>query len=295
MSKLFELLFISGLKGVGKKTIHRKYLSAVRRCEDINDLRCNYLPGIKAFTEKETDDALEKAKAEFDRIDSAANVDVVTILDEHYPDRLRSLEEKAPLILYMKGDTSSISLPSAAIVGTRKPSGYSVLVEQNLVSKIIELSGRVIISGLATGCDTIAHETALKAGGKTLAVLPSGVENVMPAQNRRLAAEIIENGGCLVSEYPIQAEAYRGTFIERDGLIAALSDLIVVIECGVKSGTMHTVNAAALLNKPIACFSPDDLSRGSYEGNLFMVRELNAISLNNTIDLERALNLINAK
>lgn len=289
MNKLYEFLFVANLKGVGKKTLYKKYLSAICNCEDSSDLKENYIPRIRTFSEMEIQKALDNASAEQDRIKSSSNTEVLTILDEKYPNQLRALKDSAPPLLYIKGDFTALSGQNIAIVGTRKPSEHSVRVEKNLVSKIIELSQRTIISGLAIGCDTVAHETALDKKGRTVAVLPSGVENIVPSQNTRLANEIIEREGCLVSEYPVNAVANKGSFIDRDSLIAALSDAVIVIECGTNSGTMHTVSAANILQKPTACYYPIDLSKGTYDGNVFMVDKLNAKALRNTEDLKELL------
>ena len=175
------------------------------------------------------------------------------------------------------------------MVGTRKPSDHTAAVERNLVGKIIDLSSSTIVSGLAFGCDYIAHKAAVDKEGKTIAVLPSGVENVTPSQHKELAEQIVIGGGCLLSEYFLHAPATRGTFVERDGLIAALSETTVVPECGVKSGTMHTVDAAVKLKRKIACYLPEDLSKGCYEGNLHMIQKLGAIPLKNTEDLKLIL------
>lgn len=289
MNKLYEFLFVSNLKGVGKKTLYKKYLSAIRDCENSSDLKENYLPRIKTISEIEIQKALDNASAEQERIKSSSNIEALTILDEKYPDQLRALKDSAPPVLYIKGDATALTRQNIAIVGTRNPSEHSIKVEKNLVSKIIELSDRTIVSGLAMGCDAVAHETALERQGRTVAVLPSGVENIVPSQNSRLANSIVEQDGCLISEYPVNATAYRGTFIDRDSLIAALSDIVIVVECGINSGTMHTVNAARKLNKPTACYYPVDLSQGIYDGNVYMVNNLSAKALRNTEDLKELL------
>ena len=213
-------------------------------------------------------------------------VSAITCFDERYPETVKALGDSAPIILYTKGDETSLNGKNIAVVGTRKPSDHTAAVERNLVGKIIDLSGSTIVSGLALGCDYIAHETALNKKGKTVAVLPSGVENVTPSQHSKLAEQIVVSGGCLVSEYKIHAPAVRGTFVERDSLIAALSETTVVAECGVNSGTMHTVGAAVKLKRKIACYMPADFSKGSYEGNLYMIQGMGAIPLKNNEDLK---------
>ena len=286
MNKLFELLFISSFRGIGKKTIHRKYADAIWRCEDVTDLIETYLPMIREFTSAEINQAKESAQRQIKEIERIQGISAITYFDERYPEPVKALGNSAPLILYAKGDETSLGGRKIAVVGTRNPSDHTAAVERNLVGKIIDLSGSTIVSGLAFGCDYIAHETAVNRKGKTVAVLPSGVENVVPSQHKKLAEQIIDGGGCLVSEYKIHAPATRGTFVERDSLIAALSEITVVAECGVKSGTMHTVDAAVKLKRKIACYMPADLTNGSYDGNLHMIQNLGAIPLKNTEDLK---------
>lgn len=286
MNKLFELLFVSSFKGVGKKTIHRKFIDAIWRCDNITDLIETYLPMIRSFTSSEIIQARDSAQRQIEELEKTQGVSAITCFDERYPETVKALGDSAPIILYTKGDETSLNGKNIAVVGTRKPSDHTAAVERNLVGKIIDLSGSTIVSGLALGCDYIAHETALNKKGKTVAVLPSGVENVTPSQHSKLAEQIVVSGGCLVSEYKIHAPAVRGTFVERDSLIAALSETTVVAECGVNSGTMHTVGAAVKLKRKIACYMPADFSKGSYEGNLYMIQSMGAIPLKKTEDLK---------
>lgn len=289
MNKLLEFLFISNINGVGKKTIHKKYIDAIWRCNDLSDLIETYLPMIESFSNAEIDQAKDSAQKQMEELLRTSEVSAITFFDDLYPASVKALEESAPLILYVKGDGNSLVGKNIAVVGTRKPSDHTTAVERNLVGKIIDLSGSTIVSGLAFGCDRIAHETTVNKKGRTIAVLPSGVENVVPLQHKELAEQIVAGGGCLVSEYRIHAPATKGTFVERDSLIAALSEVTVVAECSVKSGTMHTVDAAVKLKRKIACYMPTDLTKGSYEGNLHMVQNMGAIPLKDTEDLKRIL------
>ena len=290
MDRLFDLLLVSSIKGIGKKTIHKKYLEAIRRSKDTEDLISNYLPRIKSISKSDIDGSMEYAKARIEEIKDASDVEVITCLSDRYPKSLFELGLSAPLILYARGNLAALSNNSVAVVGTRKPSAHSEIVEQNLVSKIIKLDRtKAIVSGLAIGCDEIAHRTALQNNGLTIAVLPSGVKNIVPAKNRDLAEKIVFNNGCLVSEYPIYDDATRWSFVERDGLIAALADTTVVMECGVNSGTMHTARKAEELKKQIACYWPNDFTKGSYDGNVYMVEKMRAKPLGNTEALKKLL------
>lgn len=293
MDRLFDLLLITGIKGIGKKTVHKKYLNAIKRSKDTEDLISNYIPKIKPIPRTEIENSVEQTKKKIEEIRNASDVEAITIFDSRYPKKLLALGSSAPLILYVRGNREALYNNSVAVVGTRKPSAHSEKVEQNLVSKIIELdSTRTIISGLAKGCDEIAHRTALQNNGITVAVLPSGVKNIISTQNRNLAEDIVVNKGCLLSEYSIYADATRGSFIERDWLIAALADTTVVMECGVKSGTMHTVHKAAELQKQIACYWPNDFSKGSYDGNVYMIEKMAAKPLGSTEQLKRLLSIM---
>ena len=289
MNKLHEFLFISNIKGIGKKTIHKKYIDAIWRCNDLSDLIETYLPMIKSFSSAEIDQAKALAQKQMEELLGTPGVSAITFFDDLYPASIKALGESAPVILYVKGTESSLVGKNIAVVGTRKPSDHTAAVERNLVGKIIDLSGSTIVSGLAFGCDFIAHVTAVNKKGKTIAVLPSGVENVVPAQHKDLAEQIVTGGGCLVSEYKLHAPATKGTYVERDSLIAALSEATVVAECGVKSGTMHTVDAAVRLKRKVACYMPSDLTKGSYQGNLHMIQNMDAIPLKDTEDLKRIL------
>lgn len=290
MDRLYDLLFVSSLKGVGKKTVYKKYLSAIKKSEDTEDLISNYIPRIKDFSSMDIETAKDSANTEIEEIHKNSDIEVITCFCEKYPNRLRALGNSAPLVLYVRGNSEILDQSSVAVVGTRRPSFHSVKVEQNLVSKIIDIKrDQTIISGLAIGCDEIAHRTTLQNNGITAAVLPSGVGNIVPAQNRHLAEEIVSSGGCLISEYSINSDATRWSFVERDGLIAALADTTLVVECGVNSGTMHTVNKAIELHKPVACYWPADFSKGSYDGNAYMIENMKAKPLRDTEELRKLI------
>lgn len=159
-------------------------------------------------------------------------------------------------------------------------------IEECLVQKILDLSGRAIISGLALGCDKIAHETTVLAGKKTVAVLPSGVNVITPASHKKLADSIIETGGCLLSEYEPNAKVSRSTYVQRDAVIVALSDASMVIECDAKSGTMHTVDAAEQMKRKLVCCYIDDVSKGKYDGNELMINDKGAVKITDTEELD---------
>ena len=114
-----------------------------------------------------------------------------------------------------------------------------------------------------------------------MAVLPGDVHKIKPASHKKLAQDIIKTGGCLVSEYEPRTRVQKGNYVERDKIVAALSDAIFVVECGVKSGTMHTVNFASDYERPIYSYLPDERPEESYDGNEFIIKDKNGIKVTN--------------
>lgn len=164
-------------------------------------------------------------------------IEIVTIFSDEYPEKLRDLPDR-PLILYAKGDLSLANQKSVAVVGTRMPSNYGRIVTEKFSEKLAQ-SGLVVVSGLCYGVDEIAHKKTLAVGGKTIAVVGSGFNNIYPATNTTLSLEIAEKG-LLLSEYPPSFKPKRYTFPRRNRIVAGLSDGVLIVEAGIKSGTIHT-------------------------------------------------------
>lgn len=159
-----------------------------------------------------------------------------------YPDQLHVLIDP-PAVLYAKGDHTLLAKQfKVAIIGARKATVYSQEVMSLIVPPLVE-NGAIIVSGLATGADTMAHIAALKYGGKTIAVLGHGFFHLYPKENRALAERIALNH-LLITEYPPYVSPERWTFPMRNRIISGLSDAVVVTESADKSGTMSTVEHA---------------------------------------------------
>jgi len=136
-----------------------------------------------------------------------------------------------------------------AVVGTRKPTPYGIDTTERIVTDLVR-EGAVIVSGLAFGVDITAHKAALKAGGQTIAVLPSGVNNIYPATHRNIAKQITESG-CLISEYPASHHPRKVEFLERNRIIATLSDAVIVPEAAERSGSLNTTGHANKMDIPV--------------------------------------------
>lgn len=283
MNKFKELLFLKSIKRVGKVKIHDIYLSILDEASDLDDLvmLMEYKFNIDI---NKLEAAKNKAEKLYENIISDSNIKVITIFDDEYPEKLNLMGNKKPLILYLRGNVEALTKPNLAVIGTRKPSKFSEVFEENLVKDVVKSLDRVIVSGLALGCDKIAHKATVDENKETIAILPSGVNNIKPATNKKLAEEIIRNGGCLISEYEPDKSVYKSTYVERDQIVAAFSDAIFVVECGVQSGTMHTVDFASNYNKPIYTFIPDERPVESYDGNEFILNQKNGIKVEDIYD-----------
>jgi DNA processing protein len=141
--------------------------------------------------------------------------------------------------------------PMLAVVGSRRLSPYGRAVTESLVREVAA-RGVVIVSGLALGIDSVAHQAALDAGGTTIAVLPSGLDTIYPSAHRNLAKQIVEQGGALITEYPPKVTAgFKGNFIARNRLVAGMSKAVLVTEAAIRSGSLHTANFAIEQGKDV--------------------------------------------
>jgi DNA processing protein len=129
----------------------------------------------------------------------------------------------------------------------------------------------VIVSGLALGVDALAHQAALEAGGLTIAVLPSPIEQIAPRSHQQLAEAIVANGGALVSEYPNGAETFRTNFVARNRLVAGLSDAVLITEAALKSGSLHTARFALEQGKDVLAV-PGNITNPIAEGTNNLLR-----------------------
>jgi DNA processing protein len=190
--------------------------------------------------------------------------------DDEFPQSLKSIQNP-PSQLWVEGDVSLLSQNAIAIVGSRGCTEYGKRWCENFTKDLLEYN-LVIVSGMAIGIDTIAHNTALKYGGKTIAVLPSGFDNVYPKRNFNLFQNIINNGGVVVSEYSPLEEADQEKFLERNRLVSGLSVATLVIEAAYRSGTSVTANITKSENKEVFCV-PGSLDNSKSLGTNIMIKK----------------------
>lgn len=163
--------------------------------------------------------------------------------DKHKYLQIVSTIAKVPETLYYKGSLPQDRIPSVAIIGSRKPTPYGKEVTYRLAYDLAK-EGVIIISGLALGIDGIAHRATIDAGGTTLAILANGVDDVYPRAHHRLADDILNHGGAIISEYAPGTTARDFQFLARNRIVSGLADAIVVVEAARRSGTLSTVTHA---------------------------------------------------
>jgi DNA processing protein len=284
------ILALLELPGIGRRTLQTILKSARHRIEYASELvhllkeAQNDLPRLRIPSDAEMESALQTAENVLRRSEELELV-VIGKFDSRFPKRLNDIPDP-PVILFVRGNVAALSESKImAVIGTREPSIWAKVVGERL-SKHLAESGVVVVSGLADGCDTVAHRGCLKGNGKTVAVLAHGLHTVYPAGNRELAEEIVVTGGCLVSEYAPDVRAQRSSFVERDRLQSGLSQAVLVLETDIKGGTMHTVKACLDQGRILACLShlpkfANDKSRG----NAMLIGRGDAVPVGNTADL----------
>ena len=193
------------------------------------------------------------------------HIHIIDVDNDNYPPLLRDIK-RAPPLLYVWGDPTLLNLPQIAIVGSRSPSAGGRSNAQTF-GHGLAAAGFTITSGLALGVDIAAHQGALKAQGRTLAVLGTGVDQIYPARHVHLAEQIVAEGGAIISEFPIGTSALPSNFPQRNRIISGLSCGVLVVEAAIKSGSLITARYALQQNREVFAIPgsiQNPLSRGCH-------------------------------
>ncbi len=185
---------------------------------------------------------------------------------------LGSLAQPVHELFYI-GETldNLLSRPKIAIVGSRKVTPYGRQITRKIAGELAE-AGVVVISGLALGVDSVAHQAVIDVGGQTIAVLPSGVDRIYPASHHALAQNIVRQGGVLLSEYPPHSgQPMKYQFIARNRIIAGLSDGILITEAAINSGSLHTAEFALEQGKEVFSM-PGNVTSATSEGTNNLIK-----------------------
>lgn len=285
INHLVELLFLKELKGMGNATINKDYANIISFKNDHEEFFSFMLKNSKKYSRIELELAMENAKRSINYLEGLKDTKVITIFDDMYPTKLASLGNKKPVVLYLRGNMDLLNSDSIAVIGTREPSEHTKNMEEQFVKRLVTYHNVTVVSGLALGCDKIAHEVTLNNNGYTIAVLPGGFNKITPKSNKVLADRILANNGLLMTEYAPDADASKYTFVDRDAIIAAISYGTLVMQCGIKSGTMHTVDAAVKIKRRIACYA-GMLNMDIYDGNRIMIDDKGSEMVNSDAELE---------
>jgi len=191
--------------------------------------------------------------------------------DQSFPKALKNLSGM-PEILYFRGNYKILNEKCFAIVGTRKPTDYGKSVALSFSNGLAK-SNLVIVSGLALGIDSLAHQSTINENSLTIAVLGSGLDEqcFYPKENLKLAKQILEKNGCLISEYKEGTKGALYTFPQRNRIIAGLSIGVLVVEAKIKSGALITANYAKQYKKPIFAI-PNDIYSATSKGCNFLIK-----------------------
>ncbi|WHQ75865.1 DNA-protecting protein DprA [Pantoea sp. Lij88] len=250
-------------------------------------LDASQLQQYSDFDEKNIDDVIAWLEA------SPAH-HLVSALDVAYPARLKETSRFPPL-LYINGDPAVISTPQLAVVGSRNCS-HNGRYWCDWFTQQLSLSGLTITSGLARGIDGVAHRAALNVNGKTVAVLGSGLLSLYPKNHACLAAEIAEQGGAVISEFPLTTQPHPLNFPRRNRIISGLSLGVLVVEASLKSGSLVTARYALEQNRNVYAL-PGALGNPLSEGVNWLIQQgaLLVAHPNNIVeDLASALNWLPA-
>lgn len=194
---------------------------------------------------------------------------LVTLYDSDYPSILKQISDPPPL-LWVLGSLKALSTRSVAVVGTRRPDRYGMDQAEEW-SAILARNGFTVVSGLAHGVDTIAHRQTVQVNGRTIAVLGSGLDRLYPKDNRRLAREIVEKGGAVITELPPGSPAHSGNFPVRNRIVSGLSLGVLIIQSGIRGGSMITARLALDQNREVFVV-PHQLNRARGSGNNHLIR-----------------------
>lgn len=208
--------------------------------------------------------ARRAAEQEWENI-AAQGGTIVTYGCREYPERLKEIYDPPP-VLWVKGNAALLSRPSIAVVGTRHPTPYGTGMAE-MLSRDLAARRLLIVSGMARGIDSCAHKGALLARTPTVAVWGTGVDVVYPKENKKLAEEILETGGAIVSELPLGTFPAPQNFPRRNRILSGMSVAVLVVEAGENSGTRVTARCAAEQNRDLYAVPGNVTNKGSWTPN----------------------------
>lgn len=250
------------LKRTGVEDASALFSMSVRELSKIDGFADERARSIARFDQWETVDRVIKRTEK-------SGASLLALSDPGYPNMLKQIYDP-PIILWMKGSSEALNRQAVAVVGTRNPGRYG-LSQAEYWSRELTGRGIGINSGLAYGIDACAHKTAVECGGSTVAVLGSGIDWIYPRKNRGLAAKMIQQGGAVITEYPPGTKPDAVNFPERNRIVSGMSHGVLVVESGIKGGSMITARLALDQNREVFVV-PHRLNYMKGEGCNFLIK-----------------------
>lgn len=288
LTDLFLLLSIDGI-GPGK---FRNLLAKFRNTKNILSADCQSLMNVEGISTNlakrirkashERDETEKFTEKELKKLEKLGGK-IITIWDQEYPSILKKIYDP-PILFYILGEFAESDQYSIAIVGTRQPTNYGK-VHAEKISMDLAKQGITIISGMARGIDSIAHNAAIKSGGRTIAIIGSGLDVIYPAENKKLFDKISENGA-IISEYALGTKPDAQNFPRRNRIISGLSLGVIAIETGIQGGAMQTASFALDQNREVFAL-PGNVGVKQSDGTNLLIQKGEAkliISANDVIN-----------
>ena len=281
--KLRVLVALSLISGLGSRRVY-KLLKHIDEPEEIFNLGKRKLRSVEGIGEASAlailsfDDweAVDQIIADTEKSGSK----IITLSDPEYPPLLKQIYDP-PVLFWMKGNPEALSKPGVAVVGTRNTSAYGRNMAEKLTGELAD-QGLCTFSGLAYGIDAIAHKTAIDHNAPTVAVLGSGIDNLYPKKNAGLANQIVKSGGAVITEYPLGTNPDAGNFPVRNRIVSGMSLGVLVIESGIKGGSMITADIGLDQNREVFAV-PHPIGNPSGTGCNYLIKRGSA-KLVQTVD-----------
>jgi len=257
-----KMLGLSMLRGIGPAKLRQAAKLPNFETQSIDTL-ASLIPAVaKALEGDSWDRALEQAEAQVEQA-ATANARILSPLDPDYPSLLAKTKDD-PFLLFVKGKLAPAPEKSVAIIGTREPTPHGRVIAERITQFFVG-EGWSVVSGLALGCDAVAHQAAIDANGHTVAVLAHGLQTIAPTQHRQLADDILASGGALVSEFLFGRGPIPQQFVRRDRTQAGMAQGVVMVQSDLKGGSLHASRAALDYGRWLAVPYPTEKDRAADE------------------------------